>query len=302
MREMYDGFNGRAADSELWRLQDAVGLLPDDLLALYRDHDGSASIPSRGEARLPARLMPIDDVIEMQPALAEALAQATTIGRVAWLWTDDNSNVAGVFTSGPLENWLVKLDHEEPMLTPAWRTVGSFLERVLDSAPGTASPDHQAIDIPSIPRDVPALEDDPDHVARDRAIARSMTELYEKTNAEDDEDLRRLYASCAMCLTPVRDVDALRVFLRDDDMWTPETAVRLLEFRNYRGPVDAIERLARDGCANGDSAAMRLLVRMQTPDADAAIERLKAILPVSKREQLDEWLARRDKLPPPRWY
>jgi hypothetical protein len=197
----------------------------------------------------------------------------------------------------------VKLDHEEPMLAPAWRSVGSFLERLLDSAPGTARENEQARDIPAIPRDVPSREDNPEHVARERALARLLTELYHKCGDEvEQEDLKRLYASCAMALTPARDVESLDVFLRDPDMWTPETAVRLLEFRKYAGPVEPIERLAREGQANGDSAAMRLLARMRTAQSEAAVERLHHDLSVPKLTQLDQWLSRRDKLPTPRWY
>jgi hypothetical protein len=304
MREMYDGFNSRASDSDLWTLQDAVGLLPDDLLRVYRDHDGAARRPQRGAAILPARLLPIDEAVELQPALNDVLSQAAMIGRIAWLWADDNSNYVGLYTSGPLEGWWVKLAHDEPMLAPAWRSVASFLERLLDSARGTARPGEEAVDVSTIPRDVPAREDDPEHVARDRAIARSLAEMYGKCDAGDveQEDLRRLYACCAMALTPARDVESLNVFLRDDDMWTPETAVRLLDFRDYRGPVEELERLAREGHANGDLAAMRLLARMRTPESDAAIERMERALTGRKRQQLDIWLRNRDGLPPLRWY
>src|SRR5690349_10093411 len=102
MRELYDGFNGRASDADLWTLQDVVGLMPDDVLAIYRDHDGSARRPERGDACLPARLMPIDEVVELQPALHDALSQNAMIGRIAWLWADDQSNYAGLYTDGPL--------------------------------------------------------------------------------------------------------------------------------------------------------------------------------------------------------
>jgi hypothetical protein len=105
-----------------------------------------------------------------------------------------------------------------------------------------------------------------------------------------------------MALTPARDVDSLDVFLRDPDMWTPETAVRLLEFRGYAGPIEPIERLAREGQANGDAAAMRLLARMRTSESEAAAENLRHDLSGPKLKQLEQWLALRDKLPPPRWY
>src|SRR5215218_10336945 len=176
MRELYDGFNGRASDADLWRLQDAVGLLPAEVLTIYRDHDGSGRLPRRGDARLPARLLPVDEVLQVQSAIESAMAEAPSLGRIAWLWTDDNSNYAGVYTSGPFEGWLAKLDHEEPMLVPAWRSTNSFFERLLDAAPGTAPPGQAVVDLPMVPRDVPVLEDDPDQVSRDRALARLMTE------------------------------------------------------------------------------------------------------------------------------
>jgi hypothetical protein len=84
----------------------------------------------------------------------------------------------------------------------------------------------------------------------------------------------------------------------DQDMWTPEKAVLLLEMRRYVAAVPWLERLAPEGSANGDGAAICALVRFGTPEARAAIARLEKVLPGQKRSLLDMY--RRVRLTPPR--
>lgn len=266
-------------------------------MTLYQDHDGSPSLPRQGEAWLPARLLPIDEAVETQQMLAQATADEPSTGDVAWLWTDDNSNYVGIYTSGLLQGWLVKLNHEEPILTPAYRSVTAFLSRLLTVAPGTAEEDDAAYDIVAIPREVPTTEDDPANDETDRALARSFRELFE---GEANPDLRRLYAMCAICLTPVSDTASVVQFLSDKDMWTPEAAVVLMEIRRFGNRVEDLERLAREGTPNGDSAAMRLLVRSGTEPSKAAIARLEKDLSGQKLQMLKHWTRNRDRLQPPR--
>jgi hypothetical protein len=118
---------------------------------------------------------------------------------------------------------------------------------------------------------------------------------------EPDGDLRRLYAFCSICLTPVESTADVLSFLEDKDMWTPEAAVRLLEVRRYREGVQQLERLAREGGPNGDSAAMRLLVRMNTNQSRLAIANLKRCLDGQKLKSLEIWVNRRFPLQPPQW-
>lgn len=82
-------------------------------------------------------------------------------------------------------------------------------------------------------------------------------------------------------------------------MWIPEAAVRLLELRGYTGGIVELEKLAREGRANGDSAAMRQLVRIGTEPAKQAVARLKQTIDGQKLRSLEMW--GRVKLQPPRW-
>ncbi len=82
-------------------------------------------------------------------------------------------------------------------------------------------------------------------------------------------------------------------------MWTPESAVALLEVRSFHQAVPELERLAMQGSPNGDGAAIRALVRFNTPEARQALGRLESALSGQKRSVLDMW--RRVRLTPPRW-
>src|SRR5579883_713268 len=115
------------------------------------------------------------------------------------------------------------------------------------------------------------------------------------------EDLRRLYALCAMALTPVADTGDVISFFDDDDMWTPEAAVRLLELRHYKRGIESLERLVREGGPNGDAAAIRHLVRLQTDESVQTLARLRKDLEGNKLQTLEMWTRPGIKLQPPRW-
>jgi hypothetical protein len=293
LRATFDGFNSPASESNLAQLQRAVGPLPYEVLLIYHDHDGSNDLP-RNDGLLAARLMPVSEVMETRTAMIDR--GLPKVGSVAWLWTDDNSNYCGIYTDGLLAGWLTVLDHEEPMLTPAFRSTASFTLGLLAEA--EKSYEERAIDIPSIAREFPEAVSNPATVEGDRQLAARFQQLY--TN-EQNEDLRRLYAFCSICLTPFESTGDVLAFLADGDMWTPEAAVRLLEVRRWRDGLDQLERLAREGRPNGDSAAMRHLARMNTQESRRAIARLKQTLDGQKLQTLQEWVDRRSRLQPPRW-
>ncbi len=90
-------FNAAVSAREIARLQASLGAaLPAELLALYRDHDG---LPEHAPDDLPFRLMPIDEVIDIHH-IARREGWADVGVRV--FWTDDNSNYAGLYLTGPL--------------------------------------------------------------------------------------------------------------------------------------------------------------------------------------------------------
>lgn len=296
LREQCDGFNDSADKEALQDLERAFGKLPNDVLELYCIHNGSKECPRRGNVWAPARLFPVDEAIETNADCADYLDGMPKVGNVVLLWSDDNSNYLGVYTSGLLTGWLTILDHEEPAMVPAYRNVNAFYERLIATLPGTTSRDFAACDLPTIPRELPLLVDDP--MYDDGVLANTFRSLYER---EQDEDLRRLYAMCSICLTPVRDTKDVLTFCQDHDMWTPAAAVHLLEFRQFTDGIEELERLALEGCMNGDSAAMRQLVRMDSMSSREVVARLKTKLSGQKLQLLNQWLRLVDRLQPPRW-
>lgn len=266
-------------EHDILRLRESVGWLPDELLALYRKGE-------REDEDSFVRLMEIEEVLKTNADLATA--GFVQVGPVSWFWTDDNSNYCGVYTDGPLKGWLTRLNHEEPMLTPAYRSVIGFLSRVAE--PGDAS------DLPYLAAEIPSVMPAPADVEADRLLAAQFRELYFE---EQDDDKKRLFAFCSICLTPVENTNDVLAFLESPDMWIPEAAVSLLELRGYAGGIMELEKLAREGRANGDSAAMRQLVRIGTEPAKQAIARLKQALDGQKLRSLEMW--ERVRLQPPRW-
>jgi hypothetical protein len=287
-------FNLPASTEDLSDLKRAFNCLPDQALLLYKDHNGSDQIPQVGDRKIAARLMPIKEVIETQAALTVLRGSVPTIESPAWLWTDDNSNYIGLYTDGPLRGWLCILNHEEPILTPAFRSIESFMYCLLSEARRKGS--EGAYDIPSLPREIPELLSDGANDESDMQLALLFREQY---RIESGEDMRRLYALCSICLIPVENTAEIAPFLEDPDMWVPEAAVRLFELRGWKGPTEQLEKLAREGHPNGDTAAMRLLVRMNTDESRSAIARLRQSLQGQKLKQIEMWA--RTPLQPPRW-
>lgn len=288
-----DGLNPPAKADDLSKVSALLGQVPPDLEKLYRDHDGGHRIPGAGGNQLLARLMPINEVIETHNKLREYFDSVPSAGKSVLLWTDDNSNYCGLYLDRPLTGCVYLLDHEVQMLTPAYRSIPSFISYLLG-----AVEDENTCDVPTLPREIPVTDDDPTHVAADRHLCELFRRMY---MAEKNEDRRRFFAYCCICLTPVADTEHVLSFLKDPDFWTPEAAIRLLEVRHWQGSIEPIEELARDGTINGDGAAMQLLVRMNNGESRKAIKRLKEVLRGQKRETLKMSLSYRKMLQPARW-
>ncbi len=299
MHDLFGRFNPAATDDDLRRLQIALGTLPNDIVMLYRNHDGAENEAPENSAYLPARLLPVAEAIEANREIDASLDGVAKAGEIAWLWTDDNSNYVGVYTEGALRGWLVTLDHEDRSLVPAYRSVPGFLHRLIASAPGVADPDGHACDVVMIPRELPVIRDDPTLINEDRRL---VAYFHDRAAEEDNADLRRFYATCAICLTPVADTGSVLPLLSEQDTWLPESAVGLLQLRGYRGGIDEVERLAREGRTNGDTAAIRHLMRLDTDEARAAVERLKTALSGHKLAALQWDITNRHRFPPFRWH
>ncbi len=298
LRQHFGGFNPGADVRALKHLQSAFGKLPAEVLNLYRNHDGQDQRPLQGDVWLGSRLMSIEEVIATNEQCSWFVEGTPRLGDLALLWTDDSSNYLGVYTTGHLAGWLTMLDHEEPILVPAYRSVSGFYDCLLRSLPGVAGEEEQAVDLPTVPREIPQISNDPRHLASDRQLVAAFRELH---RYELDADLRRLYAMCAIGLTPIEDTNSVVAFFADQDMWICESAVTLLEVRRFHSAIDELERLAQEGTMNAASAAMRLLVRMRTNPSRQALARLNGSLTGQKLATLCQWLELGSRLQPPRW-
>src|SRR5262249_8287069 len=121
----------------------------------------------------------------------------------------------------------------------------------------------------------------------------------QRHRTETDEDARRLWAQIILCLTPVADTASILDLLEEDDMWTPEAAVRLLEIRGYQQAIPQLDTRAATGRPNGSGAPSRAMVRLATPEALAALARLRSTASEALRKDLDLWVNRHPLAP--RW-
>jgi hypothetical protein len=244
-----------------------------DVIALYRDHDGSR-VDAPGI--WPLHLMSAAEAIEFHRATGNSATWAWTDVRA--LWTDHQSNYAGVYVQGPLEGRVCILDHEEPDLSPVYRSIPSFLESLLESAAGDADWQAMPTDYPvdrgiSIVGEKPATAADRD---MDWVTAQSLVPQYRGARNEDE---KRYLAYSIMALTPPDRVDTLLEFLEDDDMWTQERACWIFGRRKYQPAVGRLAVMALRGQHNGQIKAILVLGRIGSPECKDHLTSLARELP-----------------------
>jgi hypothetical protein len=301
IRSSFDGFNPPAQEEKLAELLEALGGVPDEVLALYRDHDGSVRLPRRQNSELTARLMPVSEALRFRKNPVRFIEKIPKAGNWACLWTDDNSNWCGIYTDGPLSGCVTVLDHEAPMLVPAFRSIESFLMRLLAEAPNDDEDDARksvAYDIAQLTREIPLKIPDPNNSAEDRRLAALFKQLHSN---EHNEDLRRLYAFCSICLTPFESTGDVWSFVDDPDWQVPVAAIRLMELRRYADAVEKLERLAHEGGTHRGGAAIVYLARMDTSQSQEAVARLRKTLDGRPRDYLERLISPAHPLPEPRW-
>lgn len=299
MKSSFEGFSPAASKEDLKKLEKLMGSIPPDLLALYNNHDGSTNAPGNDAGFLAARLMPISEVLETQEMMKEE--DLYQLGDIVWLWNDDAGNLLGLYTSGLFTGWLTKYDHEESLLIPSYRSIQSFMKAMLDDA-SFPDEDARACDLIGLGRDIPAVHmDDPMYVSSDIKLRQQCIEFADK--CEDDGE-RVLYVMAMIALTPVAETESLSDFFEVEEEWIPESAIKLMDMREYYGALPAIEKIAKEGDGYAVSAALRMLVRAEgagNEKAKEAIERLKTSTRGENLKWLNQWLDGRTNLRAPRW-
>ena len=265
--------------------------LPEELLQIYADHDGSDDRFAKDGTYLPVRLMPAEEAALHTTEAREMLADyehVASAGEFIALWTDDNGNYVGAYVNGPLRGWLFVLDHDQPDLSPAYRSVRSFLTHLIDSM----RPDRRRppCDACTIPEELPVTEDAEEHLDDDWALC----EYFIAAMATDTEEkVRQLNAFTGLRLLPVSGTGRCVAFLSDPDEWIARRAVELIEKRKYEATIPQLGDLVERAEGAGAQAARWALLRWEdNAEAKQELERLKQTLPPEKAELL--W-------PPPWW-
>jgi hypothetical protein len=215
--------------------------LPEELLALYRHHDGETlhegALP--GEP-LAVRLMSIREVQKAKPMFDEM--GWTALG-YRFFWTDDNSNYVGLAVEAPLTGLLGIGFHDDPDLSPRYRTIRSFLHALL-SAPKESLLWDLATDYPSDAARVA----DASH-ERDLELARQVWTRVER--AVDLPD-RQHWAKCLMTVMPWEGTPELVRLLALRDSFITQQACAAIARRRHGPALEALARVARGHRDDGD--------------------------------------------------
>jgi hypothetical protein len=266
-------WRGPASLEQIRRAEAALGYpFPPELVTLYRRHDG-AEPTSRCR---PWRLMPLDEVIDLHievprqwPTPEEAdEALPWRLMDVHPFWSDDNSNYAGIYASGPLGGTICFIDHEDTDFSPRYRSIRSFVRAIVDTA--ERGGDDDGCDMPG---DWPSDQ----HVEEDRALAAALEAEMGATPGDDGRRAQR--AMQFMTVLPTPDSHRLVPYLDDQDMWVQERAAKELGARGHAAAIPDLARIAEHGMHNGQMASIQALGRLRTPQARAELVRLAAVLP-----------------------
>jgi len=233
-------------------------IFPEELRVLYQDHNGMAA----SGGAIPFRLLSLEEVVDFHKVVRDY--GWVDLG-VRVFWTDDNSNYAGLYVSGPLIGKVCVIDHEEPDLSPAYASLPSFLTTLLAVIP-------EEVEWYDLPQDYPAVgpASDPQAMAADWQLVQSLQSLYE---ASQDEE-RMYYAYCRMALTPFEHTNTLLPFTYDEDMYVQARACEILGLRRYEPATGRLTEVVQHGMHNGRWVAIHALGRIGTTAARANLQAL----------------------------
>lgn len=275
LRQQHAWFNPPANMAHIQGLRRVLGIsvnetdsVFDDLLDVYRDHNG---MPISPDYRPPSiRMMSYEEAVLENALLREELW--ITEGQYLF-WTDDNSNVMGVYLYPPLEGRVFFIDHEDRDDAPRFRSVHSFYESWLKLAEENAISNEDDIrDWPSLETDYPQRVSNPAHDAADLSAAQVYMDRYGR---ENDVKRRRRLAYVAMNLLPAHINEPLYRFVEDDrDMFVQERAIDVLAVHKDAEAIPKIERVIRATSSNPRLAGLTALGKIGSPAAVEALLRL----------------------------
>lgn len=173
------------------------------------------------------------------------------------LWTDGHSNYIGLYVKGPLKYRVCYISHEETDVSPAFRSVESFVE-VLDK--------QRDADWVELTKDYPVSGSaglNPEQHAADMKSINELQALMDEPELDDDQRCQYLFS--LMALTPYSRLDALLPCLADEDMFVQERACEIMGFHRYKPAYEKLKEVAEHGTHNGKMAAKRALSQIKRP-------------------------------------
>jgi hypothetical protein len=252
------GFNQPLSEEGIERLEHNLECrLPEDVVALYRDHDGHQRCGA-----LIWRLLPSSEVVRLHKELFQDWGR---IG-LRFFWYDEQSNYAGLYVDGPLQGRVCIEQHDDHDLSPRFRSPRSFLAVVARAATEEREIEEQDFDYT---RQGPVDQGDE---RADWLAAQALRRLYESSTRDEG---RQDYAFAIMALTPLAYTDTLIAFLDDEDLWIPERAAEVLGARKFEPAIEKLFEVARRGKANGALAARQALESIGTKRSREMLKRLR---------------------------
>lgn len=256
-----DGNAAPATAAELDELGHVLGVaLPSTIRAIYEDH----RIEEPGFGRC-LRLLSPTEAGRTIVALRE-FGVPFEDQELGTFWTDDNSNYAGVFASGPPAGRLFKVDHDETSPEPCWRSVESFYDSLLDARDAGVDWSEMETDYPRGPADVSSADD---------ALA---SRLFTVRQDQPDSPVGERAAYQALALSSATHAEQVMSLMQSDDMWVQERAVQILGHWRWEPAVAGIVDVVRNGQHNGRIAGILTLKRIGSRDAGTALRSLRTEL------------------------
>lgn len=247
---------GASLPAPMRELYSACGVMSEDAL----DH-------------LPMRLMAVEDVLDTLECLREGQESYCPSPDARYLFSDDNSNWAGIYVTGPLTGKIVLLDHDDPSEAPRFRSLSSFIDAMIAAG-------RDGSDFTELSTDYPLAADCEESLARDALpIAR---QLLENARSSDKIEVIINTIEVALHLLPASEVDVLRELLSSPHQFVRYKAVKLAGHQKQAKMIQDLVEYAdlsrKENNYTHWSATMSALISM---GAKEAVEKQRKAVPKS---------------------
>lgn len=266
LREKGAPLHPGATDQELAQLTEALGApLPDDIVALYRDHNGmeewlyseeeEENEEDEGYGGQFFRLMTIAEVLTRHDPTISIPPEdwaGPVPGKIGCFWTDDESNNLYLHLDGPLAGRVGLLVHDDKSYPFLFRSLQCFLETQVAFG-------KNGFPYRGIPGDYPPTKTTASTDAERLYVAQLQEEFPTLTHAR----LRMWVAQVIGLLLPWEQSAELIPLLDDRDFYVAKDAAESLGKRRFEPAVEAL----RKAIHVVPSAAAKALCQIATPEA-----------------------------------